>query len=108
MLKVQIMKNEYGQLLKSHVDNFCSDSPSSITNEDVTGITIAKFVNTPEEGLTTYVSIGLSGHIFKQKNGKLIRQELLVTIDNSFSGLAISELILSVGKLMLDKHQSSN
>ena len=98
------MNESQGVALKSHIDKFCGEKPDAIFHEELTGITVARFNNIPDDGLTTYISIGLSGHILSQQSGQKIRQELLVTVDNEFSELPIEDVIFVVAKSTIEKH----
>lgn len=99
------MNKPYCDLLKEHIDKYCGEEPDKFFKEGTTDISVAKFNNVPYDGLTTFLSIGLSGHIFIQESGLNIRQELLVTVDTRFSEVSVEDIIFSVIKEMLDTHK---
>ncbi|RDH42207.1 suppressor of fused domain protein [Zooshikella ganghwensis] len=100
------MIKSHSEALRDHIDRFCRDEPDNLFKEDLTKISVAKFDNIPDSGLTTFISIGLSGHLLKQDSGRSIRQELLLTVDNLYADFAIEEVIFSVAKLILKDHKA--
>lgn len=98
------MAAAYGELLKEHISIYCGENPCDVFHESLTGIKVAKFKDIPEEGLVTFLSVGLSGHLLQQDSGRKIRQEFLITIDENFAFLDVEDVIFSVAKLVLDRH----
>ena len=95
----------HSELLKAHMDRHCGKIPTLYFKEDSTGIGVAKFVDLPDVGLTTFVSTGLSGHILKQNSGVDIRQELLMTVDNKFGKMQHEISLFTMAKIILDSHK---
>ncbi len=100
------MNTTHSEALRNHIDSFCGEEPDQFFKESSVGINVAKFNDVPDQGLTTFISIGFSSHLLMQDSGKNIRQELLITVDNMHSDLPIEEIIFSVSKLMLNSHKA--
>ncbi len=92
--------------LRAHFDQFLRSEPDELFRENTSEITVAKFLNSPEDGLVTYVSIGLSGHLLGQDSGRKIRQELLITSDINYEGIGQEDVIFSLCKLILEEHRA--
>lgn len=97
---------QHSDILRHHIDSFCGNEPDALYSEDSLQIKVARFDNIPDVGLTTFISIGLSGHLLQQNSGRDIRQELLITVDNTFAKLPIEEVIFSVSKILLAEHKA--
>lgn len=59
------------------------------------GIQIVSFKDRPESGVTTFATLGLSRNILDLSGKQKIRQELLISANDSFSADAIAGLVLS-------------
>jgi hypothetical protein len=97
------MANYEGYILKKHIDYYCGTEPEKFYKEDTTEIGVAKFIDIPDKGLVTYLTIGLSAHILNQKKSQTkIRQELLVCIDKNYDYLPWETILFSGAKIILD------
>jgi hypothetical protein len=95
-------------MLQKHVDKFCGTSPDKLfEKEQNTGISIARFSNVPGEGVTTYVTIGLSAHSLKQDSNTDLRQELIMTVDAGFAdALRFENVMMFVALRILESHSA--
>ena len=64
------------------------------------------FVNQPFEKINTYISLGLSKHIFNINKIKEGRIELLISLYTKYSRDEISELILDISDRILKTHEA--
>ncbi|GHA22252.1 hypothetical protein GCM10008090_35080 [Arenicella chitinivorans] len=100
------MSKPHSEFLRHHIDTFCGEEPDSLYKESSLKVSVARFDNVPDDGLTTFISIGLSGHLLQQRSGKSIRQEILLTVDNAYADFGIEKVIFSVAKIMLGQHKA--
>jgi hypothetical protein len=95
---------DVSEQLRRHIDEYCGSSPSALLVEEGLGIRVATFEDTPTPGLVTSITIGLSGHVFDQRSGKKLRQELMTCVDRRYQDLPWGEVLLSAGKIALSRH----
>ena len=96
---------DFGNLVREHVDRYLGPEPSRVFVDETLGIHVAFFVDKPDTGLLTSITIGLSGHALEQPaSGRKIRQELMVCVDRRYRELAWREILLSAAKQILDRH----
>ena len=101
------MKNDDSIVLKKHVDHYCGSEADGFYKEDTTMTSVAKFIDVPDKGLVTYLTIGLSAHILNQEKSRTrIRQELLVCIDTNYDYLAWEKILFSVASIILKNHNA--
>jgi hypothetical protein len=62
------------------------------------GIQVVNFENQPESGVNTYATLGLSDHIIELSGSKFIRQELLISANDTTSSDAVAGLVLSLAE----------
>lgn len=94
-----------GDQMKAHVEAYLGATPSRFTIEDSLGVRVATFEDVPSSGLTTSITIGVSGHRLQQPLSKrAIRQELMTCVENRYSPLPWHEILLSTGKILLNRH----
>jgi len=67
------------------------------------GIQVVCFDSQPEKGVKTYATLGLSRHVVNLLEQKRIRQELLISANQSFSSDAIAGLLLSLAEYVLQR-----
>lgn len=67
------------------------------------GIQVICFENQPEAGVMTYATLGLSRHIVDLLGKKQIRQELLISANESFPSDAVAGLMLSLAEHVLQR-----
>ena len=95
-----------GTRLREHVDRYCGQSPSGVVAEDSVGLKVATFRDTPDKGLMTALTVGLSGHELSQTGARKLRQELLVCVDQDYAGLPWAEILFAVGKKVIENHKA--
>ena len=67
------------------------------------GIQVVSFARQPEPGVNTYATLGLSQHVVELPGSKEIRQELMMSANESFSADAIAGLVLSLAELVMQR-----
>lgn len=67
------------------------------------GIQVVCFENQPEAGVVTYATLGLGRHVVELPGSKYIRQELLISANESFSPDALAGLVLSLAEHVLQR-----
>lgn len=67
------------------------------------GVQVVCFDKQPEAGVTTYATLGLSRHLVELPGAKQIRQELLISANESFSSDAVAGLVLSLAEHVLQR-----
>jgi hypothetical protein len=95
-----------GKQLEAHIDVHLGTTPTSVVAEDSLGIHVATFNNVPTRGIITSVTVGLSAHLFEQEDAPPIRQELLMSIHENYRQLPWEEVLLSAGKVLMDRHRA--
>jgi Suppressor of fused protein (SUFU) len=60
----------------------------------------------PEPDLNTYVTVGVSNHILRWGEGKVIRQELVVVANSSHSKYEMISFLLSLGEFITTAHRA--
>jgi hypothetical protein len=65
------------------------------------GIQVVSFERQPEPGVKTYATLGLSRHIVELPHSKEIRQELLLSANDSFPSASVAGLVLSLAEHVL-------
>ncbi len=101
------MDKEMINRIKGHIDFHCGNSPEDYFKEHGTDLSVAKFVNVPDNNFVTHLSLGLASHVLKQKkSGSKVRQELLICIKPEYEKLPWQDIIFSVGSLMMRDHNA--
>lgn len=67
----------------------------------VHGVQVVCFDRQPEPGVKTYATLGLSRHIVELPGSRRVRQELLISANESFSSDAVAGLVLSLAEHIL-------
>lgn len=67
------------------------------------GIQVVSFERQPEPGVKTYATLGLGRHIVELPGSKQIRQELLMSANETFSADAVAGLVLSLAEHVLQR-----
>lgn len=100
------MDTTQDKLLKQHIDCYFGEKPDEVIQNHSTGVYVATFKNIPDDGLATFISIGLSAHLLNQKSGQTIRQESLMTVDSTYANLAVENVVLMIVYLILEKYNA--
>ena len=99
--------NDIAKILEKHIDQYCGKNPSGFFKEENLRLNVARFRNVPDNGLSTYISIGMCLHGLKQNvSGIKIRQELLFCVADKYDHLPWHEIIFSVGSKILQDHNA--
>jgi hypothetical protein len=88
------------------MDNFLS-SPENMKKSwtfKEKGFSIFQYVNTPIEGTTTYVTVGLSQHELEQDSEQNLRQELMLTVLSEFDNLHPEVQLAVLSEELLERH----
>jgi len=67
---------------------------------------VAKFVGTPDAGVSTFCTIGLSRTPLPMRDGRLVRQELLVSVAASYQDDAVASFLLTFSEYVLSKNRA--
>jgi hypothetical protein len=93
--------------LRTHIYKYCGETPDALFDKEDTGISVAKFNDIPDKGLTTYITIGLSGHQLKQESNRPIRQELMITLDSGYAArVAVEQVVSTVATMIVKSHNA--
>jgi hypothetical protein len=60
----------------------------------------------PESDLNTYVTVGVSNHIFRWGDDKDVRQELIVVVNSSYPKYEVTSFLLSFGEFVVKGHRA--
>jgi hypothetical protein len=71
--------------------------------ESKVGIQIVAFANTPQDGVTTYSTLGLNKHLLSQTSGTEIRHELLTSVEVGASGESMANLLLTLAEHIVEE-----
>jgi hypothetical protein len=67
-------------------------------------ISAMRFINTPMDGITSYVTLGLSAWAFVQRgSGRRIRQELVATCLPEFDSNEVAAMLLATAAILVDR-----
>lgn len=94
--------------LPKHIEKYLGKMEGGdIVSHPIYGnLSIAYFENQPNEGITSYVSLGLSNHVLYLTESKDIRIELLISLYNNYLKENIVDVLLSVSEEILTKHRA--
>ncbi len=93
--------------LKAHLDRFCGPRPDKLQLDEQSRLRVVTFRDVPLEGLTSFFTIGLSGHTLTRPNsGTSIRQEILVCVDREFEDLPWQEPLAGIARAAADGHRA--
>jgi hypothetical protein len=67
------------------------------------GIQVVSFKGQPESGITTFATLGLSRYVLDLPEKRQIRQELLMSANDSFSSDAVAGLVLSLAEHVAER-----
>lgn len=67
------------------------------------GIQVVSFDRQPEAGVRTFATLGLSRHVVGLPGSRRIRQELLISANNSFAADAVAGFLLSRAEQVLKR-----
>jgi len=71
-----------------------------------TRIQVAAFRDRPHRGACTYVTVGLSHHNLKRRDGKRACEELVFSAYERFSGVKISSFLITFCEFILKHHKA--
>jgi hypothetical protein len=98
------MANENPTSLPQHYEKHLGKIARGWSDEKrMHGIQVICFEGQPELGVKTYATLGLSRHIVELPGSKHIRQELLMSANESFSSDAVAGLVLSLAERVLQR-----
>ncbi|MDX6709646.1 MAG: hypothetical protein QOH96_662, partial [Blastocatellia bacterium] len=69
-------------------------------------VNVASFRDKPFEGAITYVTLGLSHHVLAMNPEESVRQELVFTTYEKYSGGEIASFLITFSDFILSKHQA--
>lgn len=93
------MATENLTALPDHYERHLGEIARGWSDEKQThGIQVVSFEGQPESGVRTFATLGLSRHVVHLSERRQIRQELLLSAHDSFSGDAVAGLILSLAE----------
>lgn len=70
------------------------------------GIQVVRFPDTPEPGVDTYSTLGLSETALPMSGGRAVRQELLVTVYASYDRTAVASFLLSFAEYIASQKRA--
>ena len=86
-------------LLPAHLEKHLGVIAEGWSESDSSsGITVACFDNMPEQGIRSYVTMGLSRELLQLPRNRAIRQELIFSASEEFQGEAIAGFLLSLAE----------
>jgi hypothetical protein len=94
-----------GDAVRRHVETYCGELPAQMWRETRLHIGAARYADTPTEGLVTFMTIGLHHHAFRQPTG-VIRQELLVCVDQAYADRPWEDVLFRVAEVLLDSGEA--
>lgn len=75
-------------------------------NYSENAISIVRFRNQPAEGMSTYVTLGLSHHVLSMPNKREVRQELVFCTFDTVPSDDVVSFLLSFSEFILAKHEA--
>jgi antitoxin YqcF len=75
-------------------------------NDSENAISVARFRNQPVDGMSTYVTLGLSHHVLSMPNKREVRQELVFSTFDTVPRDDIVSFLLSFSDFILTKHEA--
>jgi hypothetical protein len=96
-------RDDLVQHLESYLGEIAGGWAKDAANERMP-FQIVRFEESPEHGLTTYSTLGLSRHVLDLPT-KSVRQELVMTVDRVFATPSVVSVLTAVGELVLDRHR---
>lgn len=98
-------QRDWGKCLRAHVAKYCGDFPARAFRDEAMGVSVAAFADTPDAGLHTFLTVGVSGHVLSQRvSDRPLRVELLVCVDKKYATLPWQEVLLAVAKGLIESH----
>lgn len=88
-----------------HIEKFLGIIQEGWAPEWGEGVQIVRFNNQPQDGISSFASIGLSNHILKM-NEKDVRQEILFSAYDRFDSNKISMCLALLAKEILASHKA--
>ncbi len=67
---------------------------------------VAKFQDSPEAGVATFCTLGLSRTPLPMKDGRLVRQELLVSVAETYPEDAVASFLITFSEYVLSKNRA--
>lgn len=94
-----------GEVVRRHVETYLGELPVQMWRETRLGIGAARYADTPQEGMVTFMTIGLHHHALNQPTGTL-RQELLVCVDQQVADRPWEDVLFRVAEVLLDSGEA--
>jgi hypothetical protein len=73
---------------------------------DQAALHVVRFFETPRAGVTTYCTLGLSQHLLRLPSGKQVRQELLLSVHDSYDPAAVASALLMIAERLIHDHRA--
>jgi len=90
-----------------HLESFLGKVDKGWSDTDESdGLQIVSFPDSPDEGLITFATLGLSQHVLGIHGSKRVRQELVYVTYNSTSPEKVASFLTSLGETILKKHKA--
>jgi hypothetical protein len=90
-----------------HIEKYLGKFDSSWAEENMkNACNVLGFFNTPIKGVNTYVTAGLNKHILNMPKKRLVREELIISVENNFCSDDIVSFLISFSDFILSKHQA--
>lgn len=88
----------------NHIENYLGKIEKAWTGPQ--GFQVIPFQVMPEEGITTFLTLGLSHHELELSSSKKVRHEFLFAANSSFSSQLIVNCLLSLCESVVEKHKA--
>lgn len=70
------------------------------------GVQVVSFENTPDIGVTTLATLGLSKYVLEQSSGKHVRQELLTSVEAGTASDTLAKVLLAIAEHQIEQGTS--
>ena len=96
------MESENPTSLPKHYEKHLREIVQGWSDENrMHGVQVVCFESQPEAGVKTYATLGLSRHIDELPKSMTIRQEILISANESFPADVVAGLVLSLAEHVL-------
>lgn len=73
---------------------------------DQAALNVVRFADRPQAGVTTYCTLGLGQHLLRLPSGKQVRQELLLSVHDSYDPVAVASALLTLAERLIQDHRA--
>ena len=92
-------------LLTNHVRRHCGE-PNDAWEFQKYNVYVGRYDDVPVEGISSFVTAGLSSHVlFQPRSGKKIRQELVASSIEKFRTAALPNLLFATAEMVIETHK---